>query len=135
MPARRGFLPGVPMACGYGKRGGIVFFAAVLLRPAARRARFRSGEKLQYVPERFGPRSGTKNEPPIRWASNSCDRLPVNMWIFCLRAVIERGRRTWYVTGTGETQVHSNLEPFVSNSVLDSTIVERANPRLGKDLL
>jgi hypothetical protein len=22
------------------------------------------------------------------------------MWIFCLRAVIERGRRTWYVTGT-----------------------------------
>ena len=135
MPARRRFLPGVPTACGCGERGGIVFFADVLLRPAARRIGSAEWEKLQYVPELFGPRSGTKNEPPIRWASNSCDRLPVNMWIFCLRGVIERGRRTWYVTGTGETQVRSNLEPFVSNSVLDSTIVERANPRLGRDLL
>ena len=41
MPARRRFLPGVPTACGCGERGGIVFFADVLLRPAARRARFR----------------------------------------------------------------------------------------------
>jgi len=41
MQARRRFLLGVPMACGCGERGGIVFFAAVLLRPATRRARFR----------------------------------------------------------------------------------------------
>jgi hypothetical protein len=92
-------------------------------------------EELQHVPERFESTSGTKNESPIRSASNSSDRLPVNMWIFCLRAVIERGRRTWYVTGTGKTQVRSNLEPFVSNLVLDPTIVERANPRLGRDFL
>src|SRR5258708_3980190 len=36
---RRRFLPGVPTACGCRERGGIVFFAAVLV--PARRARFR----------------------------------------------------------------------------------------------
>jgi hypothetical protein len=42
MPARRGYwLPGVSTACGSAERGGIVFFAAVPLRLAARRARFR----------------------------------------------------------------------------------------------
>src|SRR5258708_14248253 len=126
MPARYGFrLSGVPTACGCGERGGIVVFLPLCCCAQQRVVLGSVGwEKLQYVPERFGPTSGTKNEPPVRWAVNSCDRLPVNRWTFCL-AVIESGRRAWYITGTGQTQVRSNLEPFVSNSEAKSPPIDR----------